>query len=233
MEIEDLVGSWRLLRAPTESPHVAEFTDAGDLVLSYPSDAGPTRVLLTFELDGYSIAIDQPSHPRVEKKAIVLTLQGELILGEAQMASVYVRNSDPTLVDEEAAPIALAGHAIRHALHSAHVGEPFIPFVMWAEEGKRHLARFVSSTPEQAERAARQHVASLGSTAQACAFACDGFLTDDSGKRDAVLCTVSRRRPRWARTYGQMYQPMPPGFAATPISGITPMSPTDSWFRGS
>src|SRR5687767_12067007 len=121
MNRDALIGRWRLavddLAARRRfGEHALELTAHGDLVQSTVTPGGLTRVLLTWRLEGDVLVTDQPSAPKVERLRLSLLPGGQLMVGEGNLASRYMRDDHKFGLDPEARIYAIAGTALRHGV---------------------------------------------------------------------------------------------------------------------
>ncbi len=190
-----LVGRWRLSPHDRRSlarvgDHAMEFTPFGDLVYTtFDSSKITGRMLLVYRLNGNVLITDQPSAPREERSEFHLD-NNTLVLGTGQDQTILIREEAHEPSDPLAYILAIGNFAVNHGLDSAHQGSPFVPFLVTDTEQERSLTRFVTDTPEKAHAQAQISVAEHHPLA--CAYACDGFVTVEDGRFDAVLVEVSQ-----------------------------------------
>jgi hypothetical protein len=191
-----LVGRWRLSKSDPGSQsqfgdHAMEFTPFGDLVYTtFDSERIRGRMLLEYHLKDYILVTDQPSAPREERIPFRIR-NDELILGNVAEESIYARENPGASSDPLAYMLAIASFAINHGLNSAHTGSPFVPFLVTDNDQGRSLTRVMANTPEDA----RHHAQASAEKSQlkACAYTCDGYVTLDQGRFDAVIAEVSQQ----------------------------------------
>src|SRR5262249_31940380 len=133
--------------------------------------------------------MDQPSSPRKDQLPFQVS-DDKLTLGHELDQAILIRENPQTPSDPLAYLIAIGNAAIMHGLTSAHDGSPFIPFLIADSNEGRSLNRFVTNTPDEAQQAARK--AAHNGKPKACAYACDGYVTEQGNRFDAVLVEVSQ-----------------------------------------
>jgi len=230
-----LIGRWRLavddLAARRRfGEHALELTPHGELVQSTVTPGGLTRVLLTWRLEGDVMVTDQPSAPKVERLKVSLLPGGQLMLGEGQLASRYMRDDDKYGLDPEARLFALAGTALRHGIASAARGGAFTPFLMTQTAKKMDLIRIADESPESAERAGRSQAGQLLEDVQRCAWTWDGRIALDGEQSDAAFAQVSERGGFQSKVFALRYRFTPDG-APESFGGFLVTGEADGWLR--
>jgi hypothetical protein len=224
-----LVGRWRL---SDEKPgkfkqygfHAMEFTPFGELIITtLDGDAIVGRMLLVYKVKGEILEIDQPSAPRIDRLLFQVTAN-TLTIGREPDLSLLIREDPQTPSDSLAYLLAIGSAAISHALHSAHAGSPFIPFLIADSDSGRSLTRFVTNTPAEAQGAAKQ--AAKDGHPIACAYGYDGYVREQGNRLDGVIVEVSRSGMADGLILTQAYT-FNNGKAVR--AGITGMQPNPSW----
>ncbi|WP_430868633.1 hypothetical protein [Demequina aurantiaca] len=103
--------------------------------------------------------------------------------------------------------------ALDHGVKSASDGGAVIPFLVEEDvDGTRKIVRFDAG--ELQESVARAREAAAVSAAERVALCFDGYLTDDTGRFDAVYIVAQERGGPSALTFIQRYRPAdaPGGF---------------------
>jgi hypothetical protein len=91
--------------------------------------------------------------------------------------------------------------ALDHGVESVRdSGGPFIPFVIFEQNGELGIQRFVTERLEEGPERAREAIAASPANVTAYALAYDGYLTIEGAKFDAILVEASERdRPAGVR----------------------------------
>lgn len=94
-----------------------------------------------------------------------------------------------------------------HGIESIKEGGPLIPFIITESDGERYLHRFVTERIEEGKEKAEEHLKKLNPSPEYAIVACDGYLTIEGKKYDAILVKGFDKKEDEGYILAQRYTP--------------------------
>lgn len=134
------------------------------------------------------------------------------LFGSKKPVSGMTREEATQLMQSNANFADLVFFSLDHGIASIEDGSgPLIPFVVEQSGGEKKLNRFMADHLEECIASARHHIASLGSSVSAFAFAHDGYCTLEGTKYDAIFVEAELRSHPGTIIMAQRYKPKSDG----------------------